>query len=689
MAGERNNDVVAWNEQQNPTTVNELEELRRENEELRRKNAESEQKNTELQQKNTELQQKNTELEQKNAESEQKNVELEQKNAELQRKLDEARWELDQLRGNVVNSQQEGNNVGWEQAPDLVESDITEQLHGRNWRLVITKPEVVEAVNALEWNYKKEVSDFIKSGDIKGLQKYLNEKIETWHIDKEKLKASLKEKWIPFEWHIKEDWYLGPQTLETIKNIIKEWTPEQGTWTPEQGTWTPEQGTWTPEQGTWTPEQGTWTPEHQPINFNNLWEFDVNKDFSFRAWLTQEDWDKNFINVSWERYDEYTNDITWKWYQRWRYEDNGDVIGWIYLWDFINWKSEWYGVITSSNWEKYEWEWKNDMKEWQWTFTRKNWDVYTWEWKNDVMEWEWVLTHANWNKFEWRYMRNEMISWEYRINIEDEEKVYEVRRENGIMKIVSWPDNIGKYINQKKWGWEIVDNPESINLDDLWRFEDDNNNDYNFIFNEDPQEDEDGNKYVEVLWERYYEYADNITWKCYKVEEANNDDWIWYTWIYIWNYENGQKQWEWTKIWGNWVRYVWDWNNDKANWRWIFYNREMRTYEWEWKDNVKEWYWIETLGDWTRYEWEWKNDMKEWQWIMFDVNWNKYEWEFIESKVSKWKYTVVKPDGIAWEYEVENDDKWQKITSWPEWSVGKYIISSFGSEEWEIVDSIE
>ncbi len=92
----------------------------------------------------------------------------------------------------------------------------------------ITQSEVMNIVNGLEEPYNSEVSDFIKKNDIRWLQKYLNDKIDSWEIDLAGLKDALTTRWIWLEngKHIKEDNKFGPQTLETIRFFAKD-QPDQ------------------------------------------------------------------------------------------------------------------------------------------------------------------------------------------------------------------------------------------------------------------------------------------------------------------------------------------------------------------------------------------------------------------------------------------------------------------------------
>lgn len=104
-------------------------------------------------------------------------------------------------------------------------TDIPDDLSAwRTWKGTyerITKQDVADIVNKLQEPYNSDISDFIKKRDIKGMQEYLNKKIDDWEIDKVELENYLSGKKIRFDGHILVDWKFGPQTLYTMKFIIK------------------------------------------------------------------------------------------------------------------------------------------------------------------------------------------------------------------------------------------------------------------------------------------------------------------------------------------------------------------------------------------------------------------------------------------------------------------------------------
>ena len=102
--------------------------------------------------------------------------------------------------------------------------DVWDLKRWRTWKdtyETITAQDVVNVVNKLEDPIKTEISDFIKKGDIKWMQEYLNKKIDDGEIDKDELGNFLRWKGIRFDGHIDVDWKFGPQTLYTMKFIVK------------------------------------------------------------------------------------------------------------------------------------------------------------------------------------------------------------------------------------------------------------------------------------------------------------------------------------------------------------------------------------------------------------------------------------------------------------------------------------
>jgi len=230
---------------------------------------------------------------------------------------------------------------------------------------------------------------------------------------------------------------------------------------------------------------------------------------------------------------------------------------------------------------------------------------------------------------------------------------------------------------------------KGVKVWNIWKF----GEDWSFKMNEWAEKEEDGRKYIEVDWKKYYEYQDGMNGLWYQSEDNafamwefkdGKMEWKWTcTWAnwdrYEWAWKEGKREWEWICTWATWNKYEWTWKGGKCEWKWTFTWINWNEYKWEFNDNKKEWEWIFTWADWNRYKWEFKDDKQEWQWIMTRVNGNKFEGEYKNGSREKWKFTLVFPKEIVWEYEVEMDDKWLKIVS--EWNnKGKYL----DTKEWRI-----
>ena len=355
---------------------------------------------------------------------------------------------------------------------------------------------------------------------------------------------------------------------------------------------------------------------HREFKLEEYWEFDEEWKFTFKEWVEQTDENgKKYIEYNKEKYYEYEDGLNWLWYNTGMNDNN---IWRVYLWNYVDWKREWKWTEIWADWDRYEWEWKDGKKEWKWTYIFASWDKYEWEWKGNISEWKWRTTWANGNKFEWEYKNNKMEKWKFTIVTPEEiAGEYEVERDEKWLRIVSG-EHEGKYIKDEEWKIEErVESSEDeakFKLEEYWEFD----SEWKFAFKEWVEKtDEDGKKYIEYNNEKYYEYEDGINWQWYKV---GGD------YFYIWDFKDGKIEWKWTEIW----------------------------------------------ADWDKVEWEWKNNQMEWEWTTIWANGNKFVWERKENKIEKWKFTIVTPEEIVGEYEVERDDKWLRIVS--EWeNNGKYL----------------
>jgi len=146
-------------------------------------------------------------------------------------------------------------------------------------------------------------------------------------------------------------------------------------------------------------------------------------------------------------------------------------------------------------------------------------------------------------------------------------------------------------------------------------------------------QEENGRKFVEITinWEtkRYDEYKEGMTWLGYKTWIDSDD--IWYS--YVWNFENGKYNWQWTKTWDDWYKYEWEWKNNKIEWKGTY-----------------------TLANWNKLEWEFTNrDFKSKSIFIITLqqDWSKIQatylnWEF--KVISEWKYKGMFINPETWKF---------------------------------------
>ena len=213
---------------------------------------------------------------------------------------------------------------------------------------------------------------------------------------------------------------------------------------------------------------------------------------------------------------------------------------------------------------------------------------------------------------------------------------------------------------------------------------------------------ENDKNFVEIDWNRYYEYSKGMNWLWYR-NGINNDG---QKWTYIWDYVNGNEEWNWTITRDNEEKYQWNWENGEREWKGTYTRASGAKYEWEFKNGEREWKGTYTRANGNKYKWNWKNNEKEWNWTYTDFDWNKYEWEWKEGHAewewirtwANWKsveWIFAKEDNIMFglktptkfiddsvEYNVVRDNGLLKVVS--EWKYeGKYI----SLKTWKFVDT--
>ena len=351
----------------------------------------------------------------------------------------------------------------------------------------------------------------------------------------------------------------------------------------------------------------------KPVEYNSdgLIDSDLNAEGADLA---------KWLNKYMETHRKFKLEEYWEFDSEWKFKLNGtaekiDEKGKKYIeyngekyYEFEVWiNGKWYRIGKD---HLYVWNFVNNIPEWHWIMIWSDWTRYEWEWKNGTPEWKWTTIWGNWNKFEWERKDYKIKEWKFTIVKPDEIKwEYDVKRDEKWIKIVSEWKNKWKYLDAENW--KIKDTVEEwvewFKLEEYWEFD----SEWKFKLNGTAEKiDEKGKKYIEYNGEKYYEFEVWINGKWYRIGKDH---------LYVWNFVN----------------------------------------------NIPEWHWIMIWSDWTRYEWEWKNGTPEWKWTTIWGNWNKFEWERKDYKIKEWKFTIVKPDEIKWEYDVKRDEKWIKIVS--EW----------------------
>lgn len=423
--------------------------------------------------------------------------------------------------------------------------------------------------------------------------------------------------------------------------------------------------------------------DNTPNKIDWIWHIEGNKMIFENIIEQTDDSGKKFVEVNWKKYNEYSDGMNWLWYRTW--------INYFYLWNFSDWNYNGEWTLTYSGWYKYEWNFKDGEYDWKWIETYIDWDIYDWKFEKGDRQWEWTMIYKKtWDIFTWQWKDNKMRKWKFTLKKDWTEKVYTVERVNDLMKITSWPDSVGKFINQNDWN-TILDIPVwASSVEWLWYFKDGN---FTFFSGKSPSS-------IRLEWKKYYKYNKTMSGKCYSVWKY--DDGGWY--LYIWRVNNGWREWQWRFYQSNWYKYEWNFKDMAENWEWIATWPNWETYDcrgiWNWFKGGVPYKWTYTNPNWkiTNFKWtfdgrspkRWTTTLKDnrkytwafkgweitWRWKMTYDNWLVLDWNFNDWQLIKW--TVA----ISWKkYNVEKDDKWLKITS-PWENNGKYIVEV----TWKIAD---
>ena len=94
------------------------------------------------------------------------------------------------------------------------------------------------------------------------------------------------------------------------------------------------------------------------------------------------------------------------------------------------------------------------------------------------------------------------------------------------------------------------------------------------------KQDNNGRKYIEVDWKKYYEYRKGMSWLWYEYGINVN----WNAYIYVWNFDKGNRNKQWTVTYASWAKYVGHRENNNRNGQWTFTWAGWNTLTWTWKN---------------------------------------------------------------------------------------------------------
>ena len=240
-----------------------------------------------------------------------------------------------------------------------------------------------------------------------------------------------------------------------------------------------------------------------------------------------------------------------------------------------------------------------------------------------------------------------------------------------------WKDTLTVLLDEKIWD-TILEGKWHINWDGWIVFDD-----WTRI------ENENGRNYIEINWERYYEYKSGMDWKWYLYGIENTNNWYLYWYLFIWNFENGKRKWKWTMTWADWDKYEWQWENDKMEWQWTYTWADWSEYKWKLK-NGKFVQWTRTWANWDIYVWEWENDNMKWEWTMTYADWSEYKWEWKNGK-REWIWSITWADWGKYVWEWKNNERgWEWIYTWANWNTYEWSYNDgTGTEKFTLKDGTE
>ena len=483
------------------------------------------------------------------------------------------------------------------------------------------------------------------------------------------------------------------------------------------------------------------------LNIEDLWTWDEEWNFQFKEWLIDEETEELTINdKTIAKIEEWGN---WFGY----FVENGRLLIWNFVngllngnWvEFNSFGDEFRNLLVEkeehSYWIKYYWEWENGtLKDWIQRVREDGVDIEirVLEWETTYINipddeelfyfdlekiWEelFIKNGENSLKLKGLYSATKIVKilhdykdkeWEFDTDLSEwfkskkllrksstgETEVVHNHADDLIINIIwtewsslaSWLNEARKDIENKNEDWGA----ESFNLEEYWEFD----SEWNFSIKEEVEKtDEDGKKYIEVWWKRFYK--DNENGLCYMV---------WDDYFYIWKRENGNKVWHWIEYIDWWNKREWDYNSEgKEEWEWKITTEDGKEWWWKYENGNKVWHWIEYHDSWKKREWDYNSEGKRewewtittkdgkewwwnyengkqvWHWIEYNyILWEKEEWDYNSEGKREWEWKITTEDGKEWWWNYENGNK---VWHWIEydWEKEEWDYNSEGEREWE------
>lgn len=243
--------------------------------------------------------------------------------------------------------------------------------------------------------------------------------------------------------------------------------------------------------------------------------------------------------------------------------------------------------------------------------------------------------------------------------------------------LVLWKKTVDDILNPKNGesseepldvnqSYEIINNTIWV-IKGVWKFEW-----WKFVFDDKAEKTENWKTFIEYGWNIYFKYELGMTGKFYKVMNGM---------FYIWDFNNGSIEWNWTMLTSNWDKFIWEWKWWRLNGVWLYEWSDGSFYDWNRKDGLKDWNsqimiwwnWAKYFWSWKdwkmnsdncRYEWtdgsiyEWgmKNWVREWFWVQKWKDWSRFSWQWINWIPWEWTYINTDWKELYWEWVKDGEN---------------------------------